>query len=152
MLLFARGIKPATTRTLLVGAALGAIVLGIGGRVLMRIIAVALGDAGAFSLGGSLDVVAAGILFGALGGLLLIILDRTRVRRGRALLIAGALFLVIGLTSDAARGASSRIGPPARWLALGAFGGLLLLYSIVLVRLAGDSPSASDSPPKEREA
>jgi hypothetical protein len=117
-------------------SALGALVLGVGGRVLMRIIALASGSGGGFSLAGSLEVVAAGALFGALGGLVLLILDRAGLHRRRALNLTAALFFVIGLVSDAARGAASRIPTPGRWLALGAFGGLLLLYSMLLLWLA----------------
>jgi membrane associated rhomboid family serine protease len=122
---------------------LGAIVLGIGGRVLMRIVALANGGAGGFSMAGSLEVVAAGALFGALGGLVLLVIDRARLQRRRALILAAALFLIIGLASDAARGAASRIPAPGRWLALGAFAGLLLLYAMLLLRLARRSPSDS---------
>ncbi len=137
--------RPGTPRNLLVASALGAIVLGIGGRVLMRIIALANGSAGGFSIAGSLEVVAAGALFGALGGLVLLILDRARLHRRRAVILTVALFLIIGLASDAARGAASRIPAPERWLALGAFAGLLLLYSMLLLWLARRSPSDSES-------
>lgn len=105
--------RPGTPRNLLVASALGAIVLGIGGRVLMRIIALANGSAGGFSIAGSLEVVAAGALFGALGGLVLLILDRARLHRRRAVILTVALFLIIGLASDAARGAASRIPAPS---------------------------------------
>jgi membrane associated rhomboid family serine protease len=138
-------VKPGTPRNLLVASALGALVLGIGGRVLMRIIALANGSPGGFSVAGSLEVVAAGALFGALGGLILLVIDRARLYRRRALILAAALFLIIGLASDAARGAASRIPAPGRWLALGAFAGLLLLYSMLLLRLARRTSSDSGS-------
>jgi hypothetical protein len=138
-------VKPGILRHLLVASALGALVLGIGGRVLMRIIAAASGSSGEFSLAGSFGVLLAGVLYGALGGLLLVILERGRLRRGRALIIAAALFLIIGLSSDAARGAASRMATPGRWLALGAFAALLLLYATLLLRLTRDSPSDSES-------
>jgi hypothetical protein len=134
-------VKLAILRYLLVASVLGAVVLGVGGRVIMRIIALANGSAGGFSIAGSLEVVAAGALFGAVGGLLLVLLDRARLHRGRALVLAAALFLIIGLVSDAARGAASRIAAPGRWAALGAFAGLLLLYSTLLLWIARRSPS-----------
>lgn len=136
--------KPAILH-LLVASVVGAVVLGVGGRVLMRIIALANGGAGGFSIAGSLEVVAAGALFGAIGGLLLVLLDRARLHRGRALVLASALFLIIGVVSDAARGAASRIPAPGRWVALGAFAGLLLLYSTLLLWIARRSPSDSSS-------
>jgi hypothetical protein len=111
----------------------------------MRIIAVASGGVGGFSLEGSLGVLAAGVLYGALGGLLLVVLDWARLRRGQALILAAALFLIIGLTSDAARGAASRLAAPGRWLALGAFAALLLLYAILLVRFAHSPPLDPDT-------
>jgi len=138
-------VKQGAPRHLLVAAAIGAIVLGVGGRVLMRIIALATGSGGAFSLEGTLGVLAAGFLYGALGGLILVILDRAHLYRGRAPILAVALYLIVGLTSDAARGAASRLTVPGRWIALGAFAGLLLLYSTLLVRFAPNSPPDTGS-------
>lgn len=60
---------------LIVGGALGALVLGAGGRVVMRIIAIQGGGAGDFSVGGTLNVVAAGAGYG-LGGAVLFMLVR----------------------------------------------------------------------------
>jgi hypothetical protein len=55
------------------GAVLGAIVLGGGGRVAMRVIAVNQGAPGAFSLGGTVTVVLLGVASGALGGAILMV-------------------------------------------------------------------------------
>jgi hypothetical protein len=121
-------------RSATLGLAAGVLVLGIGGRALMRVIAVTTGASPGFSVGGSLEVVAAGALYGTAGGALL---PYVPVRFGpwRAVFHAGALFVVTALTSDAARGAASAIGFPGRILALLAFGALLLAYSVVLVQL-----------------
>jgi hypothetical protein len=143
-------VTPAPLRKLLVASSLGALVLGLGGRVLMRIIAVASGRDGGFSLQGSLGVLAAGVLYGALGGVLLAFLDRARVRHGRPPIVAAALFVAIGLTSDAARGAASRMAVPGRWVALGLFAALLLLYSTLLVRLTRNSASVPANGPATR--
>ena len=119
----------------LAGLASGALVLGIGGRVLMRLLALATGRATGFSLGGSFEVVAAGALYGALGGALLLLVP-ARLRGWRAPLHAAALFTVVALSSDAARGAASSVATPARLAALLAFGVLLLGYSMLLTRMA----------------
>ena len=54
----------------MLGAALGAIVLGVGGRVVMRLIALATAVPAGFSVGGTVTVVALGAVSGAAGGLL----------------------------------------------------------------------------------
>jgi uncharacterized glyoxalase superfamily protein PhnB len=115
----------------LVGMVSGAVVLGVGGRLLMHVIALVTRGSGGFSIGGSLEVLAAGALFGAVGGLLQPFMP-ARLGRLRALAHAGALFLLIALTSDAARGAASSIGTPARFPVLLAFAGLLIAYSLLL--------------------
>jgi len=58
--------------TVLWGAALGALILGVGGRVAMRLIAEATGGITAFSIGGSLTVLFLGAVSGAIGGMLLV--------------------------------------------------------------------------------
>jgi hypothetical protein len=54
---------------LLLGASLGTVVLGIGGRIAMRGIAQIAGSPGGFSLGGSLTVVFLGLVSGLAGAL-----------------------------------------------------------------------------------
>ncbi len=54
------------------GLGLGALILGLGGRVAMRVIAVATTGTGGFSLGGTGTVVFLGLASGALGGLILL--------------------------------------------------------------------------------
>lgn len=54
------------------GAALGTLVLGAGGRAAMRWIAVSQGTTAGFSLGGTMTVVLLGTASGALGGLFLV--------------------------------------------------------------------------------
>jgi hypothetical protein len=120
--------------------------LGVGGRVLMRAIALATGTPAGFSLGGSLEVVAAGALYGALSGALLPFVP-ARLGPWRSAGHAAGLFILIALTSDAARGAAASIDLPARILALLPFGALLLVYSMALVRL-----TSTQRPPRSGPA
>ncbi len=123
-------------RSTLAGLACGTLILGVGGRVLMRGIALATGGSGGFSLGGSLEVVAVGALYGALGGLLLLGFP-LRLGRWRPALHATILLVVVALSSAAARGAASGVRLPARVVVVLAFGGLFLAYSFALAALEG---------------
>jgi len=62
--------------TLLLGAATGALFLGAGGRLVMRLFALATGRFPTFSVRGALNVVLAGAMAGAVGGLILFALAR----------------------------------------------------------------------------
>ena len=62
--------------TLLLGAASGALFLGAGGRLVMRAFALATDRFPTFSVGGSLHVILAGAIAGAVGGLILFALVR----------------------------------------------------------------------------
>ena len=59
-------------RTILLAAGLGAIVLGVGGRIGMHLIARSTTGSGRFTLGGTLTVIGLGIACGLLGGLVLV--------------------------------------------------------------------------------
>jgi hypothetical protein len=67
-------------RCSLLGIGIGVVVLGIGGRVSMRGIAVLAGAPGSFSLGGSVTVVFLGAVAG-LGGALILMVLRTLLPR-----------------------------------------------------------------------
>ena len=56
---------------LLVGTATGALFLGVGGRVVMRAIALAAGRPPGFSFGGTFSVILSGAIAGFVGGVLL---------------------------------------------------------------------------------
>ena len=86
----------------LVGMALGLPILGIGGRIAMRIIAHATNVAPGFSLGGTMTVVSLGVVSGAAGGLIYAIL--VRVLRDRATLRAVVFGVILVLLT--LRGAS----------------------------------------------
>ena len=86
----------AALATLRWGALIGLVVLGIGGRVAMRIIAESTTGSGFFSIGGTFTVVAMGVLSGTAGAVLLL-LARTTVWRwppAPTLLFHGLLLLV----------------------------------------------------------
>lgn len=56
---------------LLVGTVTGALLLGVGGRFVMRALAVASGTPSGFSIGGTFSVILSGAIAGVVGGLLL---------------------------------------------------------------------------------
>src|SRR3989442_12266945 len=62
--------------TLLLGAAIGALCLGLGGRLAMRGFALATARASAFTLRGTLNVMFAGAVAGSLGGGLFLVVGR----------------------------------------------------------------------------
>lgn len=80
----------------LLGAASGAIFLGAGGRLVMHVFALATARPPAFTLRGSLMVVFAGAIAGALGGVLLAVSERFMPERllRRSVLFAALCYLV----------------------------------------------------------
>jgi hypothetical protein len=121
-------------RTVGWGIAAGIIILGVGGRLLMRGVAVMAGVPPGFSMGGSLEVVISGALYGAIAGLTLLAFP-IRLGVWRAIGHAAAVFLIIAVTSDAARSAASGIPFPARGWALLAFGILLVANTSALMSI-----------------
>ncbi len=81
---------------LLLGAASGAVFLGAGGRLVMHVFALATARSAAFTLRGSLMVVFAGAIAGALGGVLLAVTERFMPKRPwlRGMLFATMCYLV----------------------------------------------------------
>ena len=57
-------------RDLVAGAVLGALALGLGGRMVMRLLALAIGRGPAFSIGGTAEVVAYGAIVGVMSAAL----------------------------------------------------------------------------------
>ena len=78
--------------TLLLGAATGALFLGAGGRLVMRLFALATGRFPTFSVGGTLHVILAGTIAGAVGGLILFALARWLPKR---LWLRGLIFSAV---------------------------------------------------------
>ena len=64
------------TTVVLAGAASGALFLGVGGRLAMHAFALATARSAGFTVRGSLNVVFAGAIAGAIGGLLLAVIAR----------------------------------------------------------------------------
>lgn len=117
----------------LVGAGIGLLVLGAGGRAVMRGIAMATDAPSAVSVGGTVNVLAAGAAAGAAGALLHAAAraaaawgagDRSRLRAGVRLALFAALLALV-----TARGLH---GSPTRPAA--AFWPLVLVYGAWLVR------------------
>jgi hypothetical protein len=103
----------------LVGIGLGLLILGIGGRIAMRVIAHATNVAPGFSFGGTMTVVFMGAVSGAAGGLIYAVLVRFVPNRPvvRALLF-GVILVLLTL-----RGLS-----PASAVSVSLFLPLILLY------------------------
>ena len=121
-------------RYLALGAIAGALFLGGGGRVVMRLFAVTTGRPGAFTMRGTLTVVTVGALFGLGGGLLRGILDRPLRRFVHGLwaraFVFGALFFAL---------ASPGVRPP--WIRnFALFGACFLAYAVALEWLAERVP------------
>jgi hypothetical protein len=118
----------------LVGAGLGLLVLGGGGRAVMRAIALFGGAPPAVSVGGTVTVLAAGTAAGAAGALLhaLSRAGAARIAGGRAggrAAVHIALFAAL-LTLVTARGLH---GSPPRQAA--GFWPLVLIYGVLLMRI-----------------
>jgi hypothetical protein len=108
--------------------------LGVGGRVAMWIIAmIALGSSG-FSWGGTLEVIASGVLFGVPAGL---VYAAIRKKLGTPALWKGASFgllffiLLLIFPPPAAVSASSGLGHVSH-ITLSLFGILFIAYGIIL--------------------
>src|SRR5205809_8068515 len=82
--------------TLLLGAAIGAVCLGLGGRLAMRGFALATARASAFTLRGTLNVMFAGAIAGSIGGVLFLVVGRFLPARIwlRGLGVAGVCFVL----------------------------------------------------------
>jgi putative exporter of polyketide antibiotics len=107
----------------LLGAGVGILILGIGGRVAMRAIAHATNVAPAFTLSGTLTVAALGGVSGLAGGLIYAVLARFLPNRA---LVRSLLFGVI-LVLITLRGLS-----PATALSISWFMPLVLLYGALI--------------------
>jgi hypothetical protein len=106
----------------LLGIAIGLPILGVGGRVAMRVIANATDVTPGFSFGGTMTVVFLGVVSGAAGGLIYAVLVRllpNRVVRGLAF---GFVLILLTL-----RGLS-----PATPLSLGLFIPLTLFFGVLM--------------------
>src|SRR5437762_9423837 len=80
------------TTAVVAGAASGTLCLGVGGRLAMHAFALATAQSAGFTVRGSLNVVFAGAIAGAIGGLLLAAIQRFLTQR---LWLRGVLFGVV---------------------------------------------------------
>ena len=108
---------------LVLGALSGAVFLGMGGRLAMRLFALATTRSAGFTLRGSLNVVFAGAIVGAVGGVLVVATDRFLPKRlwVRALSFAALCYLI----------AIPGFRPP-RPLVFALFAPAFLLYGVAL--------------------
>lgn len=117
----------------LLAGLVGGLVLGIGGRLAMALIAVAAGRAPAFSLGGSAEVLLTGIAIGAPAGVVFIAARQYLSRLGRwkgALFGALVFVLLVLVPPPAARSAAAGVGQLP--LTLGLFGALFMVHGMVV--------------------
>ena len=125
---------------LAIGGIAGVVVLGIGGRIAMRVIARAAGLTPGFSLGGSSEVLFAGAWRGVVGGLFFATLRRfgPENRFARVLLLGGLLFAFSLATLPASlRSLATELDVVP--LALALFGGLFGLYGATVEWKRGPS-------------
>lgn len=93
-----KGLSQRLAKSAVLGAAAGALFLGVGGRVVMRLFAIATNRSPAFSLSGTINVVVAGAIAGGLGALLLVGVERLLPsRRWLRNLTFGALTFIIAI-------------------------------------------------------
>ena len=114
--------------TLLLGAAIGAVCLGLGGRLAMRGFALATARASAVTLRGTLNVMFAGAIAGSLGGVLFLVVGRFLPARIwlRGLVFAGVCYVL----------ATPGFRPP-RPLVFALFGPPFVAYGLALVATDG---------------
>ncbi len=151
--------KPGAARrfviALLAGAGGGLVFLGVGGRIAMRVIAILAAQAPGFSVGGTLDVVLLGGLWGAPGGPIALVLERfvTRPRLLRGVVLGGIGFAASMLTVG--RELDGPVRGPGVWpIAVALCAALFLAYGIVVAiavghtrETGGGKPETSPPPP-----
>jgi hypothetical protein len=122
--------------TVLLGFASGLLVLGIGGRVVMRILTVTLEGPPSFTIVGTLEVIGVGGAWGALTGPLSLLLDRMRAHHAWAVgptfgaLVLILAFLAVGLVL----GFGERVVAPTTFMVLAAilFPALFVVHGVAV--------------------
>lgn len=116
-----------------IGGALGALVIGGGGRLVMRMIATLAGLPGGFSTGGTAEVLLYGALIGAAGALVGLALARVGLRSiGLGLSVGLLTFAGTLLTLPPHIAASVRPFASIMPTVLILFGACFLLYGLVM--------------------
>jgi hypothetical protein len=128
-----------TTRTIvaatLAGLVAGLAVLGVGGRIVMRLLTVTLEEPAKFTVLGSLEVIGAGAAWGALTGPILLALDGFRVHVGRGVaLLFGIIVLALAFVSLGVVLAFDGIVAPKAFIVLAAvlFLALFLVHGVAV--------------------
>jgi len=129
----------------LVGAALGALFLGLGGRIIMRLLAMSIARDPVFSLGGTLDIVAFGAIVGTVSGAAFSLCRPLMPMRWSlqgsivaALAYAGTIATLPAHIADTARPFADQMT-----LVLTLFGLCFLLFGLTMARVSslGSSPA-----------
>jgi len=135
---------------LLAGAVVGLVILGVGGRIAMRVIAIVAGQAPGFSVGGTLAVVLLGGMWGAPGGPIVLalrrVIPRSAVLRG---VVLGAMGFGVAMLT-VGRALSGPVTGPGVWpIAVALCAALFLAYGIVVDLVVGKTREAGSG---KREA
>jgi len=138
----------------IVGALLGLLVGGVGGRLAMMLLAILTPEAtgltsddgfvmGQFTASGTLSLLAAGTFLGAVGGVLYALLRGLMIgpRWFQVLSVGGGPAVVVGSMLVHTDGVDFRLLQPA-WLAIGLFVGIPGVYAALLTLVAERLPRA----------
>ena len=137
------------------GMVLGALVLGLGGRLVMRILALAIARDPLFSIGGSLEVIAYGAIIGMASGAVFVLAHPILPERWwiagmimAAVTYAGTILTLPAHIADTARPFASMM--PA---VLALFGMCFLVFGLAMARLSSlwSSPAQEAAPAAPRE-
>ncbi len=137
------------------GAVLGVLFLGLGGRIVMRILAVIIAREPAFSLGGSLEIIAYGAIVGTVSGAVFALARPFTPEHWSisglllaAIAYAGTILTLPAHIADTARPFAAMM-PTVLML----FGLCFLLFGLGMARLSyrASSPTPADDPAAPRE-
>ena len=120
-------------RATLIGATLGALILGLGGRLVMRLLTLAEMRETVFSVGGTLDVMAYGGIVGAVSGLVAGFLPPGGRTWARGSVFGLTVYVATILTLPAHIAETARPFADRMPLVLGLFGLCFLIFGIALV-------------------
>ena len=137
-------------RDLVAGAVLGALVLGLGGRLAMRLLALAIDRGPAFSIGGTAEVVAYGAIVGVMSAALFAMARPILPRRWpiQGLIIAGLSYGGTIVTLPAHIAETARPFADRMPLVLTLFGFCFVLFGLALARFSSlwSSPTSAAAP------
>lgn len=122
-------------RSLFTGLFLGALILGAGGRLFMRVIAEMGGLEGGFSWGGSLEVVLVGLITGGIAGICYPLWLRIPLNKNLQGILYGLLVFMVFLLAPVSGKGAARGFPDLQLQIYIGFGLLFLLFGYVLSKL-----------------